>query len=206
MSIARIFGNLFRNQLPTEPIFIRSVASGGRPPWEARLLRLPKLYHLMFEARAFERASRNRFVIAVQCGSICALFAEIGAERTRRCAREVGIGCRSNRPVFRGRGGDNMANQPKVNPYELSVDSKVDRPVKPVPHTVARDGPSKPPAPSPVIMALLERGQQRFDIYCSPCHRRVGDGQAWSCSAASHSRRPNTATRCAKRPTSCSTT
>ena len=25
-------------------------------------------------------------------------------------------------------------------------------------------------------MALLERGQQRFDIYCSPCHGRVGDG------------------------------
>ena len=25
-------------------------------------------------------------------------------------------------------------------------------------------------------MALLERGQQRFDIYCSPCHSRVGDG------------------------------
>ena len=25
-------------------------------------------------------------------------------------------------------------------------------------------------------MALLERGQQRFDIYCAPCHSRVGDG------------------------------
>jgi mono/diheme cytochrome c family protein len=25
-------------------------------------------------------------------------------------------------------------------------------------------------------MALLERGQQRFNIYCSPCHSRVGDG------------------------------
>ncbi len=25
-------------------------------------------------------------------------------------------------------------------------------------------------------MALLERGQQRFDIYCSPCHSKVGDG------------------------------
>ena len=25
-------------------------------------------------------------------------------------------------------------------------------------------------------MALLERGQQRFNIYCSPCHSRAGDG------------------------------
>jgi mono/diheme cytochrome c family protein len=71
---------------------------------------------------------------------------------------------------------DNMANQPKLNPYEVPAGSKVDWPVKPVPHTIARDEPSKPPAPPPVTMALLERGQQRFNIYCSPCHSRVGDG------------------------------
>jgi mono/diheme cytochrome c family protein len=23
---------------------------------------------------------------------------------------------------------------------------------------------------------MLQRGQQRFDIYCSPCHGRLGDG------------------------------
>jgi len=26
------------------------------------------------------------------------------------------------------------------------------------------------------MSAVLERGQQRFNIYCSPCHSRVGDG------------------------------
>jgi mono/diheme cytochrome c family protein len=26
-------------------------------------------------------------------------------------------------------------------------------------------------------MALLERGRQRFDIYCAPCHSKVGDGR-----------------------------
>lgn len=31
--------------------------------------------------------------------------------------------------------------------------------------------------PIPVTRALLERGQQRFDIYCSPCHGRLGNGQ-----------------------------
>jgi mono/diheme cytochrome c family protein len=30
--------------------------------------------------------------------------------------------------------------------------------------------------PMPLSKALLERGRERFDIYCSPCHSRVGDG------------------------------
>ena len=30
--------------------------------------------------------------------------------------------------------------------------------------------------PLPVTGALLARGQDRFDIYCSPCHGRLGDG------------------------------
>ena len=30
--------------------------------------------------------------------------------------------------------------------------------------------------PLPVTGALLQRGRQRFDIYCSPCHGALGDG------------------------------
>ena len=30
--------------------------------------------------------------------------------------------------------------------------------------------------PLPITMALLQRGQQRFDIYCAPCHGLSGDG------------------------------
>ena len=30
--------------------------------------------------------------------------------------------------------------------------------------------------PFPVTRAVLERGQERYNIYCSPCHSRVGDG------------------------------
>jgi mono/diheme cytochrome c family protein len=30
--------------------------------------------------------------------------------------------------------------------------------------------------PYPVTMQLLKRGQERFDIYCEPCHSPVGDG------------------------------
>ena len=31
------------------------------------------------------------------------------------------------------------------------------------------------PAP-PVTMAMLRRGQERYNIFCSPCHGRTGDG------------------------------
>jgi mono/diheme cytochrome c family protein len=34
-------------------------------------------------------------------------------------------------------------------------------------------------ATAPVVMTMerLQRGRQRFDIYCSPCHGRIGTGQ-----------------------------
>ncbi len=31
--------------------------------------------------------------------------------------------------------------------------------------------------PFPVNMTVLRRGQERFDIYCTPCHSRVGNGR-----------------------------
>lgn len=71
---------------------------------------------------------------------------------------------------------DNMANQAKLNPYELPYGSELRWPVKPVPNTVARDEPLEPPSAPPVTMALLERGRQRFGINCAPCHSRIGDG------------------------------
>lgn len=30
--------------------------------------------------------------------------------------------------------------------------------------------------PYPITLALLERGRERFDVYCAPCHSVVGDG------------------------------
>lgn len=30
--------------------------------------------------------------------------------------------------------------------------------------------------PFPITQAVMERGRERYDIYCSPCHSRVGDG------------------------------
>jgi len=36
--------------------------------------------------------------------------------------------------------------------------------------------PERPLVPEPPSLALLERGRNRFDIYCAPCHSVVGDG------------------------------
>jgi mono/diheme cytochrome c family protein len=71
---------------------------------------------------------------------------------------------------------DNMANQPKLNPYEVQYGAHTKWPVTPAPNTVARDDALHPTAAPPITMALLERGRQRFDIYCAPCHGRFGDG------------------------------
>jgi cytochrome c5 len=84
-----------------------------------------------------------------------------------------------------------MHDQPKYTPLERSTffdDQRSSRPL--VPGTVARghleadrafflgqsdEGPLQL-LPMPVTHALLERGQERYDIYCSPCHDRTGGG------------------------------
>jgi mono/diheme cytochrome c family protein len=71
---------------------------------------------------------------------------------------------------------DDMANQPKQLPYERSPRQASDPDIEPPAGMVARDDQPPPKAP-PITAALLQRGQARFNIYCSPCHGRVGDGQ-----------------------------
>lgn len=71
---------------------------------------------------------------------------------------------------------DKMANQQKERPYEAYRDDTGDvAPIVPPAGIIARDWAPAPPPP-PVTAALLARGQQRFDIFCAPCHGRTGDG------------------------------
>ena len=85
-----------------------------------------------------------------------------------------------------------MQDQPKyipLRPSDFFGDGRSERQL--IPGTIARghldddaayyqgkgpDGKPLPEFPFPITRPVLERGQQRFDIYCAPCHDRLGDG------------------------------
>jgi len=88
-----------------------------------------------------------------------------------------------------------MQNQPKIVPQrgsEMFPDERSARPQ--VEDTVAREqlhqdtyfytgmvgtGKDAKPAdlmPFPVTVAVIQRGQERYNTYCTPCHSRVGNG------------------------------
>ena len=84
-----------------------------------------------------------------------------------------------------------MANQPSYKPQdgsELFADGRAARPV--VANTVYRgnlrendalwtgkiNGKDVEKFPITITEEVLKRGQQRFNIYCQPCHGRLGDG------------------------------
>ena len=87
--------------------------------------------------------------------------------------------------------GGQMSDQPRYEPLEPSTffeDGKASRDL--VEGTVARgllsddtlryagrvDGQLADTFPFPVTMEVLERGQERYDIYCAPCHGYAGYG------------------------------
>jgi mono/diheme cytochrome c family protein len=84
-----------------------------------------------------------------------------------------------------------MANQPRYDPLEASdffADGMASRPR--IAGTVARGelaidsfvatgkigGQDADGFPFPVTEQVMDRGQERFNIYCSECHGRLGDG------------------------------
>lgn len=85
-----------------------------------------------------------------------------------------------------------MHDQPRYEPLEKAAffaDQRASRPA--VEGTVARgqlhldehlhtgkiNGEPATTFPMPVTKAVLLRGQERFNIFCAPCHSRVGDGK-----------------------------
>ncbi len=85
-----------------------------------------------------------------------------------------------------------MQDQPKYRPQRPSdffADGRSER--QPVDGTIARGALNEDTAfyegkdaagkdieafPIAVDKAVIQRGQQRFDVYCSPCHGRIGNG------------------------------
>jgi mono/diheme cytochrome c family protein len=106
---------------------------------------------------------------------------------TAGCAR----GCTSSRPPIHL--NPSMDDQPKVLPQTASAffyDGASMR--QPVPGTIpigglkedgpfftgkGTDGQFVPTIPHAVDEALVERGRQRYTIYCQPCHDPRGDGR-----------------------------
>ena len=85
-----------------------------------------------------------------------------------------------------------MQNEPKMVPQRESTLFASGRSVRPQVHgTVSRgqldadtyfhsgliDNQEQDKMPFPVTMDVLLRGQERFNIYCAPCHSRVGNGR-----------------------------
>jgi mono/diheme cytochrome c family protein len=73
-----------------------------------------------------------------------------------------------------------MSHQPRYDSYEKSTLFADGKSVQLPPEgTVARDDPDEARAlrsRPPMTLALLERGQDRFRIYCTPCHDAAGYG------------------------------
>lgn len=84
-----------------------------------------------------------------------------------------------------------MQDQPRYKPLQRSEFFTDGRSARPIPaHTIAWDelnnndathtgesnGEFLDTIPVPVDATLLHRGRDRFDIFCSPCHGRLGDG------------------------------
>jgi hypothetical protein len=79
-----------------------------------------------------------------------------------------------------------MANQPRVNPLapsEFFADGRSERPE--IENTVARGSMVNDPLlipkdsnafPLPLTRELLQRGQERYGIFCAPCHGGQGNG------------------------------
>ena len=73
----------------------------------------------------------------------------------------------------------NMVQQSRYDVYEETELFPHDMVMQPPPEgTVARDAPQRLAAAErpPVTRALLERGRERFEIYCSVCHGADGRG------------------------------
>lgn len=107
---------------------------------------------------------------------------------TRQAAMLVCLGATT---LFAAGCRQDMHNQPKFYPQRgtsFYADGRSARPQ--VADTVARnqlhansyfytgvvDGKEGDGMPVPVTAELLERGQERYNIFCTPCHSRVGNG------------------------------
>jgi len=120
-----------------------------------------------------------------------AMRAALAREPAGRRRRWLTLGMSALLMVLLSSCGRNMFDQPKAQPFDASpyfADGASMRTL--VPNTVSREFGALDPVyltgmdangmltelPIELSLELLHRGQERFDIYCSPCHNYNGDG------------------------------
>jgi Cytochrome C oxidase, cbb3-type, subunit III len=113
------------------------------------------------------------------------------AESGRTFARSLSVGCLGVIVALLAGCRLDMHLQPKYLPYEPTnffSDGRSER--QPVPGTVARgqlrvdellysgteNGVESNRFPFPITRADLERGRERYNVYCTPCHDYTGSG------------------------------
>lgn len=118
------------------------------------------------------------------------LFAPLNRDRRFRL-RESLVACCFAAGLFAAGCRQDMHDQPKFKPYAKSdffADQRSARPL--VDGTIARgqlhadtllytgkaDGRPADVFPFTITADIMERGHERFDIFCSPCHGRTGTG------------------------------
>lgn len=72
----------------------------------------------------------------------------------------------------------NMVSQPKSKTWDRNPFFPQNQTMRlPAPGTVPRAAPDRPvPQPASATPALLARGQERYDVFCTPCHGAAGLG------------------------------
>ena len=74
---------------------------------------------------------------------------------------------------------DPMMRQEKFKPYWANDDYADGRAMRVPPvNTVPREHVLNAMTPPPITAALVQRGHDRFDIYCAVCHGYAGDGDS----------------------------
>jgi Cytochrome C oxidase, cbb3-type, subunit III len=118
-----------------------------------------------------DRRENHRFLVSPILHFTCVALTTLTAT----------VGCRQD-----------MHDQPKYEAFEASTffqDGRASRPL--VPGTVARGqlredthlyegtigGKPAETFPFRVTLQVLQRGQERYNIYCTPCHDRIGSGE-----------------------------